>query len=68
MAKQKPRKPPRKTDESKWVRNGGAVGDPTMEEMNEFIMNGCGVNEDEQDVGSMPNESVMRPENRSRLV
>lgn len=67
MAKPK-RQPPRPAKKSSWVRTGGAVGDDSMDEMNKFIEDGCGVSEEVSDVGCMPNDPVMRPVRRRNIV
>lgn len=50
------------------VRTGGAVGDDAMAEMEAWNQAGAGVDEDAvKDVGSMPNETVMRDEQPDKL-
>jgi hypothetical protein len=41
-----------------WCRTGGAIGDESMPEMEEFNKRGAGVDEGEKEVGNMPNEGV----------
>lgn len=66
MAKQKKLGP--KSEPAKWVRSGGAIGDTAMDELESWTRNGAGVDESEENVGSMPNERVMRKVNRKRVV
>ena len=43
---------------SEWARTGGAIGDNSMPEMEEWNKRGAGVSESEKEVGNMPNEGV----------
>lgn len=47
-----------KPEKSSWVRTAGATGDDSFDRIEEFQRNGCGVSEEETDVGSMPNEGI----------
>lgn len=58
----------RKPQPQKWVRQSGAMGDPSMQEMDEFIRNGCGVSEDIEDVGDCPNEKFLRKPSKKHIV
>lgn len=45
-----------------WIRTGGAQGDQTMSELDEFNATGCGIKEvckEAPHEGSDPNEGVM---------
>ena len=51
-----------------WVRTGGAIGDDSFAENEKFNQEGAGVDEDDEtEVGAMPNESVMRPLKKGSL-
>lgn len=51
-----------------WVRTSGATGDDSMERMEKWNHDGCGVDEDDvKFVRSMPNEGVMRPMKKEKL-
>lgn len=63
----KPNKPPKKPAPYTRTKSGGAVGDSSMAEMEEFMQSGSGVDETVKAVGDMPNESIMRPEDNSHL-
>ena len=43
---------------SSWVRTGGAIGEDCMAKMEDWNADGAGVDEDETEVGSMPNEGI----------
>lgn len=51
-----------------WVRTGGAIGDDAMAKMEEWNRDGAGVDEDVVvPVGKMPNDRIMKPENKAKL-
>lgn len=58
----------KKPQKQSWVRSGGAMGESTMDEMDAFIRNGCGVSEEIEDVGDMPNEKFLRKPNKKHIV
>lgn len=58
----KPRKGLPKPKPAQRVRNGGAVGDSSMEDAEEWMQRGSGVSEDVRNVGAMPNEGVDLPD------
>lgn len=41
------------------VRTGGFMGDPDMEALEKYAREGCGVSEEEEEVGDMPNEKFL---------
>ena len=49
-------KKPKKAD---WTRDGGAIGDDSMEKMEKFSEDGCGVDESIKDVGTDPNAEFL---------
>ena len=50
---QKDRRP--KPEKSSWVRTGGAQGDDSMEKLDRFAREGCGVSEEVEAVDADPN-------------
>ncbi len=62
---QKDRRP--KPEKAEWVRSGGFIGDKSMEDLQRFAEDGCGVSEQVKDVGSDPNLDVEHETDRSHL-
>lgn len=57
----------RKPSKVTYVKRGGGIGDTTMEDAEKFDADGGGVDENVRNVGMMPNESVMKPEDLDHL-
>lgn len=55
-----PKKKIPKSDPAKWVRSSTIIGSPDMDAIEQFALDGAGVDETDEVVGAMPNDKFLK--------